>query len=198
MHKGFTAVALVVAAVSMSACMGGDEARVETRHLPRLVLQPADLSGAFVRYDEGRLAQADLPPGERADAGRFGREGGWKARYRRPGTRTTRGPLVVESRVDVFADAGGAEDDFGAYERELSGGDAREALHRAPDLGDDAIAVGHLQAALNPVQFYTVAWRDGNVVASVSANGFAGKLVFRDVLTLARKQQRRIAAAARG
>jgi hypothetical protein len=42
-----------------------------------------------------------------------------------------------------------------------------------------------------------VAWRSDNVLGRVTANGFEGRLREADALDLARKQQARIAAAAR-
>jgi hypothetical protein len=89
----------------------------------RLVLQPDDLgpvggAESFVLFDEGPLARADagLPP--RADPARFGRLGGWKARYKRADTSARAGVLVIDSRVDVFPDDSGASADLDAY-REL-------------------------------------------------------------------------------
>ena len=175
--------------------MGADDrALADEADLPSLVLQPADLPNIFVRFDEGALARREMPGGDRADPLRFGREGGWKARYKRSGTVKTRGPVVIESRVDLFKDADGAEQDFEAYKLELR---AAEARHPSPKLGDEAIALGHVEPALRPVQFFTVAWRQQNVTASVTVNGFAGKLLFADVVALARRQHRRITAAQR-
>ena len=77
--------------------------------LPNVVLQPADLAGSFEQFDEGRQASADQPEGARADATRFGRIDGWKSRYRRRGGVEIRGPLVIESRADLFKSSGGAE-----------------------------------------------------------------------------------------
>ena len=42
----------------------------------------------------------------------FGRIEGWKARYRRPGSQTTRRPLVIESRADLFESADGAAEEL--------------------------------------------------------------------------------------
>ena len=140
-----------------------------------------------------------MPPGPREDPTRFGREGGWKARYKRSGSTGTRGPLVVESRLDLFEGDGGAQDDLDAYEREfkasLEGGLAGRLL-RVSRLGDRALAITFRQGAGRfATRFFTIAWREANVTASVSVNGFDGKVTTRDALTLARKQQRRIARA---
>jgi hypothetical protein len=44
-------------------------------------------------------------------------------------------------------------------------------------------------------RFVSVAWRDGNVTASVTVNGFAPGLRPADAVALARAQERRIARA---
>src|SRR4051812_43784178 len=105
---------LVLLCALLAAGCGGPKL-VKDDQLPRLVLQPADLPRAFTRFDEGRQVRLDRVPGPRADPARFGREDGWKARFNRAGTAATRGPLVVESRVDLFGDAGGAKQDLAAY-----------------------------------------------------------------------------------
>ena len=156
-----------------------------------LVLQPADLGAPFVRFDEGRQVSADAPPGERADPERFGRGGGWKARYKRSGSAQTRGPLVVESRADVFDDVEGAKDDFAAMG--LDAGRAQTKV-RAPKIGDESVATAIFQRGSPSVAFFTIGWRYENVTASISVNGFATRTTITDAVALARKQQRRIAA----
>jgi hypothetical protein len=184
----------LVIAVLAAACGGAGGTAVRPSQLPRLVLQPADLGGAFTRFDVGRQAQLDRVPGPRADPTRFGREGGWKARYNRPGTPTTRGPLVVESRADVFRDAGGATKDLAAYRAQF-GQQAGGRPVRAGRLGAAAAAVMQQRPGRPAARFISVAWRDGNVTASVTVNGFAPGLRPADALALARAQERRIARA---
>jgi hypothetical protein len=193
------AAALAALAVVVAGCAGGDdeEQAVPTTKMRFVVLQPADLSNAFVRFDEGPVRLADTPPGPRSDPERFGREGGWKARYRRPGSGGTKGPLVVESRIDLFEDEDGAKSELEAYQAELESEVRRGGRWLdVPRLGDDAVAAttGPPDIA-NSVRVVSVMWRDGNVTAAIAANGFEGKLRLVDVLQLARKQQRRIAAA---
>ena len=170
-----------------AGCLHGGGSGVDAARLPRLVLQPRDVPPPFVQFDEGRQIGADQPGGARADRARFGRVDGWKTRYRRSGTPETRGPLVVESRADVFRDGGGAERELQAIRRERAG-----LARPVDDLGDDALLFSLRQGN---VVFVTVAWRDENVIAVVNANGFAGKLTDAEVLALARVQQRRIEAA---
>jgi hypothetical protein len=191
------ALTLLAATGALAACMGGDET-IAAESARRLVLQQADVPGVFERFDFGRIAQADLPAGERADPARFGREEGWKARYRRAGTADTAGPLVIESLVDVFEAAGGAEDDVAAIRAELENPTEPVVTPVTqladPELGDEALA----WSALVPAQprdtvFFTVVWRYRNAVASVSVNGFDGRLDVDTALDLARKQQARLA-----
>jgi hypothetical protein len=188
-----------LAAIVLAGCSPlGDESEpaIPATTLPMLVLQPGDLDGAFVRFDEGPLAIADSPVGERADPERFGREGGWKARYRRQDA--TEGPLVVESRVDLF-DGSGAEEELDLHRDELelqARSPSDLELVDVPELGDEAFALAAPEDA-EPGSFVsiTVAWRDTNVTASVTANGLGGRLELADVVALARAQQERIDAA---
>lgn len=184
-------VAVLVAVLAAAGCMGGDEPTLGANELARIVLQPGDLPspGDWVRFDEGRQGTADQPAGERADPARFGRLQGWKARYRRTGARAaTKGPLVVESRADVFEGEGGARDELAAHRADL--GEGWRAVDD-PAVGEEALAASLVQGN---VSFYVIAWRLDNATASISVNGFEVSLA--DALTLARKQQGRIERAA--
>jgi hypothetical protein len=183
----------------LSACSlggGGGSASIEADQLKELVLQSRDLPPTFIRFDEGRQAQADQPVGSRGDLGRFGREDGWKARFRRPGTLRTAGPLVVESRADLFNSAEGASDDLRAQAADLGAEALSWRRLESPALADEAIALTLRQTgAGRGVRFYLVAWREDNVTASVLASGFEGKFTLEHTLDLARKQQLRLAGA---
>jgi hypothetical protein len=187
----------VLAVVGCSGPGGdGQEARLGVADLERVVLQPEDLPPAFRRFDEGRLTATDQPDtGERADPARFGRQEGWKARYTRRGTRQTRGPLVVESRVDLFEDADGAEQELAAYREET----ASESLEddRLGDEGFTATLVQPGGSRGEGVRFFVVAWREANVTATVLVNGFEGKVTLGETIALARKQERRVQAELR-
>jgi hypothetical protein len=188
-------VPLAVAACFLVSCGGGETIKAD--ELKSLVLQPADVSAVFVRFDEGRQLSADMPGGARSEAGRFGREDGWKARYRRRASPSTRGPIVIESRADAFDSAGGAEKELETYRREFAGPAEAAAgrLVRAPRLGTEAFAATFQQGSGRfGVSFFVVAWRVANVTASVLVEGFSGKVSLADALSLAQKQQRRIAA----
>ena len=194
------AVLSLLLVLAVVGCSGpgddSDDASVDAAQLQSLVLQPEDLPSVFRRFDVGPLLAADQPEtGERSDPARFGRQQGWKARYTRSGTPQTRGPLVVESRTDLFEDGDGAERELEAYRDETT---AVESLEDAA-LGDEAFMATFLQpggAGGRGVRFYLMAWREANVTASVLANGFEGNLTLEQTLELARKQQRRILRAA--
>lgn len=191
------ALALVLLLAASGCSLGGDDGSIEVGQLKDLVLQPADVPAVFQRFDEGRQVMADSPGGSRADPGRFGREDGWKARYRRQGTSRTTGPLVIESRADVFASADGAKDEFDAAREAGPGGLAWQEVEAA-DLGDDSFAMTLLQGQRRSgVRFYLLFWRTDNATASMLVNGFAHGMQLEDAVALARKQARRIEAAAR-
>jgi hypothetical protein len=176
---------------------GGDGAAVDLGELPRLVLQPGDLPRVFQRFDEGRQVIADNPGGSRADPERFGRRDGWKARYHRQGTPRTSGPIVVESRVDLFDSSGGAEDELAAARQDLAEGELEWQPIDEPGLGEESFAATLVdEGAGSGVRHYHVYWRDGNVTAFLNVNGFEQRLALEEVLELARKQERRISTAA--
>ena len=53
---------MIVLTLVLAGC-SGDSSSVAKADLPKVVLQPADLSGSFERFDEGRQASADQPEG---------------------------------------------------------------------------------------------------------------------------------------
>lgn len=184
--------------------MGGQDAEAEVTkaELRRLVLQPEDLPRVFTQFDFGELGSADVRPGPREDPRRFGRKAGWKARYSRSGSAKTSGPLVIESKIDVFDDEDGAERDLRAYRAELEAtvkriGETGRPLP-PPELGEEAVLVTAIQGRRpRAVRVYAVAWRQANATSSLVVNGFEGRLSIEDALGLAGKQERRVAAALR-
>jgi hypothetical protein len=190
--------AVLVFVLGLSGCSfgGGENATIELDELPRIVLQPHDVPPAFNRFDEGRQVLADNPGGSRSDRNRFGRRDGWKARYHRPGTLRTPGPLVVESRVDLFESSSGAEDDLAAARSDLTEDEQEWQPIDEPGLGDESFAGTLVQPGIGEgVRHYRVYWRDDNVTAFVNVNGFEGRLALEEVLELARKQESRISDA---
>jgi len=188
------ALALALLVLASGCSLGnGDDGSITAGELKDLVLQPQDVGAAFQRFDEGRQIGADAPGGSRSDPNRFGRQDGWKARYNRSGTSETRGPLVVESRADLFESSDGAEDELEAAEADAGQTEPGWEILERPQLGDDARAMTVVQGSgRTAVRHYLVIWREANVTASVLVNGFEGKTDLEDALALARKQARRI------
>jgi hypothetical protein len=179
----------------LSAC--GSESKIETTQLKSLALARSDLPPQFQVFSEGPTATLDVQGTPRSSLQRFGRKGGWVARFNRGGSAATKGPLVVVSTVDVFKDSGGAKDDLGAFQTILGRTVAERNAHPVDvgDLGDDAAGVTVLQPGTRPVRAYIVAWRDRNATGSISANGFDGRIQLADVLRLARIQEKKMASA---
>jgi hypothetical protein len=191
------AVLLLVLLLAGCSLGGDDGGTIGRGALSSLVLQPEDVPSVFQPFDEGRQTMADNPGGRREDTERFGREGGWKARYRRGGTPQTAGPLVIESRADLFDSSGGADDDLDAARSDLEDAELDWQPIDEPGLGDESFAATLVQGGgTSEVRYYQVFWRDANVTASLSVNGFEGRLALAEALELARKQERRIATAA--
>ena len=189
---------LALAVASLALLAGCSDAReeelVSAKRLPTLVLQPSDLPTSFVRFDHGRIGFTDIQGGPRGDERRFGREGGWKARYKRAGSAETRGPLVVVSFADVFRSTDGARKDLDAYEREFR--DGRWSAVEAATVGDASAAVTLRQGSGSAgLRYYAIVWRERNVTASLEVSGFEGKISLEDALELARRQERRIEQA---
>ena len=188
---------LLLALVLLAAgCFGGGDGggSVSAAKGESLVLAQADVGDEFTQFDRGTQRLSDFGP-PRDDPSRFGRKNGWKARFSRPGTAKTDGPLVISSLADLFGSAGGARKDFDLYRRGLAEFVATGGKQMsAPDLGDESDAVTYRQGlAPNVVRYYVIAWRHGNVTASLNVNGF--KLTWDEALALARAQEKRISSA---
>lgn len=189
-------VLTVTLALLAAGCFGGDGGSpVSASKGESLVLSKDDVGEEFTQFDQGPQRRSDFSP-PRDDPNRFGREGGWKSRFSRSGTRDTDGPLVVSSLADLFGSERGARDDFELYETALAAfADAGGREIAVSDLGDEAAAVTYRQGlAPNTTDYYVIAWREGSVTASINANGF--KLTPRQALQLAQAQQDRIRSAA--
>lgn len=194
---GLTLIPLVL--LGFTGCTDEKEPVIPEAAMSRVVLQEADLEG-FSQFDFRVQAAADAPAGRRSDPERFGRKGGWVARYKRADTRATDGPLVIESRVDLFTDSEGATEDLAAYEAEF------ELLGRAPGgdllsvktIGEETLAATFTRGSgATTLRFFVIAWRHANVTAYLNVQGFAGNLTEDQVLDLARAQQARMARETR-
>jgi hypothetical protein len=115
-------------------------------------------------------------------------------RLHRAGTKSTHGPLVVASTVDLFGGSGGAKQDLELFRAQLTRLPGSKPVS-VSKLGDDASAATSVQPGVLPVRSFTIAWRERNAVASVTANGFDGKVSFGDILRLARRQEQKLSHA---
>jgi hypothetical protein len=192
---------LILAALLLAGCSGDDDGggpKVAASKGEDLVLSSADVGRPFTKFDDGEQRRTDMAP-PRDDPARFHREGGWKSRFQRGGTVKTKGPLVIESRADLFEATGGANEDFDLYKEaldELAFGAGGETVEPAPELGEEAHAVTFRQGVPpTAVRHYAIAWRQGNVTGYVLVNGFDGRLRLADAVELARKQEKRISGA---
>jgi hypothetical protein len=176
---------------AMIAGCGGSSDTVSAKDMNRLVLRQQDLGSPFASFYSGPQRQLDNQGTPRANPQRNGREGGWIARYHRPGSSATAGPLVVESRVDVFKGAGGAKVDLDLYRTAFGSAPGAQAhLLAPPGIGDTSVAATFVQPGVKPLRFYRIAWRYRNATASVTAEGFDHRLRLAQAVALARKQQR--------
>jgi hypothetical protein len=164
--------------------------------LDALVLSSADVPTGFSEFSNGAQVRLDNQGTVRSDTGRYGREGGWIARYRRSDTSVTTGALVIESRADLFKDSGGAKSDLGAYRTVLSRTSGSD-LKTIPvtGLGEEATGITFTQPGGRTLRYFRIVWRYRNATASLTVEGFDGEVNLDDALSLARKQQHRIEAA---
>src|SRR5207237_10404077 len=101
------------AAVLLAGC--DSQSAIPKDKLSTLVLSQKDMPSGFSEFYNGAQVRLDNQGTVRSDASRDGREGGWIARLRRDDSSQTQGPLVIESRADLFKDSGGARSDLDAY-----------------------------------------------------------------------------------
>ena len=178
-------------AVALAGC-GSSGSTIPIGSLNQLVLKPQDLGRPFHQFAGGKQGHLDNQA-PRDDPTRYGREGGWIARFNRSGNTKTRGPLVVESRADLFKSSDGAKTDLRAY-RELFASPAlsQRRVVTVPKIGDQALGQTFVQPGSKPLRFYRIAWRYRNATAAVTIEGFDGKVDAADAIALAREQQRRL------
>jgi hypothetical protein len=189
--------ALLLIVLALAGCSGEDEAGsdVSAADGQKLVLAEEDVGRPFIMFDQGEQRRTDMAP-PRDNPARFHRQGGWKSRFQRGGGVRTTGPLVIESRADLFETNGDANDDFELYTEaldEIAEGAGGTTVEPAPGLGEESHAISFRQG-LPPsaVRHYAIAWRQGNVTAYITANGFDRRLTLSQVVALARKQEARI------
>ena len=190
------ALAVVLLAGCFVSGCGSGGPKIPDENLGRLVLHAADLPRSFAPFYNGPQAKIDVTGPARSDPTRFGRKGGWVARFHRGGGRGTPGPLVVVSSVDVFGSSGNANDDLDAYKADFDrqAAVATRTLH-PPRIGDETVGVTYVQPGPLAIRFFTIAWRYRNATAAVTAEGFGNRIRLGDALKLARRQQRRLAGS---
>lgn len=186
---GFLGIAIVL----LAACDTGST--IGTSKLSQLVLTDSDMP-TFTSFYNGSQVRLDNEGTNRSDAGRFGREGGWIIRFHPTASAATTGPLLVESRADLFKSASGAQSDFALYKSALlatNGGDQKEIV--VTGLTQDSIGVTFTQPGGKTLRFYRIAWRDRNATASVTVEGFDGEITQDQAIAIAKKQEAHIKGA---
>lgn len=184
--------------VLLAACDGGQNP-IPPGKLGSAVLQPADVGQGFFQFDVGRQELLDFHLGPRRDPRRFERVEGWKARYRPREVEARTGPLVIESRVDLFREEEGAKRDLDAYTQEFQD-DIRDAPRRGrsisvPTIGNGAVAITFTQGrGARTVRYYRVAWRFQTLTGFIGISGFEGTISVRDAIRFAQKQQEHMVA----
>jgi hypothetical protein len=188
-------IGILVAVVTLSGCDGPDtEPDRITSDASRLVLQPPDVPEGLARFDAGPAEGEGRPLG--SATGPRPRSA-WIARYRQVDPSTVKGPLVVESTAAVFPSDGAARAALKRRSRDLEGIASSESVTLSP-IGEEALGVTYGQPAIpRDVRFFVVVWLHRNVMASLTVQGFEGKVTMGDAVELARAQHRHIGEANR-
>jgi len=178
-------LALALAAVGL--LLVGAPALAASPDLGRLVLRAGDVPAGFAVVPDETGPRSNQhewrdEPGARRVLKRAGRLTGYEARFER---RTD----SISSRVDLFRTAAGPRIllDYFASEMQKAGISGLRRSRLA--IGDG----GWLYADREGRVFTIVVWRDGRVFAAVASSGIGRTRT----LSLARVQQRRVAAAFR-
>jgi hypothetical protein len=161
-------------APSVVATDRGPDALTLLADLGAIALQSEDLAelgGAFEAFDVGETSLIDSLPPPQSARDRFGRLGGWKARYRQSPQITT-GILVVDSRIDLFPDAGAAASDVNAYVQRYTAQASTAGVPTAsPPIGDATITLAIVPSDIAQVRSAMIAWRHGPFTGQVVVSG---------------------------
>lgn len=177
-----------------AGCGSHAAAPLPDRQLAKLVLQPSDVPN-LERFANTREVSSEQSPALGGDPERFGRQGGWVARYR--GSGAANGPLLLASTVEMFDAADGAGKFFGEQRTRDKRVEAATGLTSVdiPRVGDESYAYATPHARPGTIRTVLVTWRDGRFVATALANGFAERMPVGVVPALVRRQDRRLAEA---
>ncbi len=192
--RAAAAIGLVACALVLVACGGRAAKPLSDDQLQSLVLQPSDLPSQLARFSFEREIRSEQDAVLGGDPTRFGRQGGWVARYRRRGNPRAQGPLTVVSTVEMFGRSASASRYLGAQEEREKTSAPTAGLKKVsvPSIGAESHALASARAPRGSVRYVVVTWRDGRFVGSVAASGYAELMSVLDVVALARSQEKRV------
>ena len=167
---------LWLVALLAGCSFSGEKQTIDEARADRLVLQREDVDP---RFRQTWIRNLGGFPGS-------------EVLYRRSYSPRVPGPLRIKSKADVLRSADDADERLDAA-RDALGSGAWQPIAE-PGLGDESFAATVVQGG---VRRYDVAWREANATATLSVTAFEDALPLAAVLELARKQQRRLEAAAR-
>jgi len=135
----------------------------------------------------------------------WGRITGWRVAFERQGSlkAVLTGPVLIESVASVYRTAGGAraawrDGDLRRARRDPPAGTTVQRLSVGVPLGHASYAiVVTVTTGSNRGSAVAVAWRYDRVIALVIASGIEGTVDASEVITLARRQHKRIMEASR-
>jgi len=195
--RAVAATGLVACALVITACGGHTAQPLSDGQLQGLVLQSADLPRTLERFSFEHELRSEQSPVLAGNSSRFGRQKGWVARYRRRGDPRLRGPLTVASTIEMFGRPAGASNYLDAVEMRDQEVASTTGLKEVtvPAIGSTSHALESDRAPHGSIRYVIVTWREGRFVGSVSASGYAELMAVRDVVMLARSQEKRVKGA---
>lgn len=166
----------------------------------RFVLVEQDLPTGYVVDDENTRAitNADAAKGRDDSYLRqllsWGRIAGYASGWR-PATVDVEGPLQIQSSASTFETVGGAVDAFSSGLEEVTS--EFEEVDAGETVGEESrMWTRGLDAASGQLTVYAMAWRSGQVLATLAVTSRTGGVSANDALAYAQKQEARIEAAA--
>ena len=112
-----------------------------------------------------------------------------------PGTPGPQGPLQIESSASTFETVGGAVDAYAAGLKEI--GSKLKQADPGETVGEESrMWTQTLQSSSGPLTLYSMAWRSGQVLATIAVTAQKDGISADDALAYAQKQQARIESTA--